>query len=736
ANDHSIRQAVIRWNLDGTQASAWQSHDLYHVAALSTSPNLLTAVVATAGYDGRAHLLNANGQTVKRFEQDPRSDFGLTSIAISPSGDQLLLGSASASARLIDLEGKELAYLSQHLADVLDVAFSPDGEYLLTASEDGGIVIWDNGGQELARLIFLGDHDWAVINPDGQFDASPGAMEDLYFVQNREIIALEQLKTRYYEPGLLNNILTGNLDQIRQVEDFGSDELYPKLESATITDDNRLKIKLTPRSGGIGKVSLFLNQTKELQEDLNPDRTTEIAVDLAAFAEYYLPGLDANQLSLRLFNEGGWMKSPPLETNPPHFNPSFSRGLADSKAFTETPEIGPQSLYAIVVGSSDYKGGKEVSKLTYPDQDAASFAKALEIVGKQFFGEQRVSIQLFTTQQPDSPQFSSKAHVQAAFENLKNSKRLQPQDVLVTYFAGHGENAGSGKEEQFYYLTNAITKKKDLASKSKRESGAISTNELIGWLNGMPAQKQVLILDTCHSGKLIDGLVASRSVDGTKERVLELMKDRTGLHILAGSAADKVSFETTVYGHGLLTYSLLSGMKGKALDDKSHVNIVNLFRHSREEVPRLANNVKQVQEPIVSAPPGKADTFWIGKADEQARQAIPVASVKPVLIRSVFLDEEELRDHENLSEGLDLMFEKESNKGLRSKGLFVNVSSFPAAFAVRGLYKKAGDGKYSLKAKLFKGNTFFKDLSIAPNKADALIQHLAKEVWKVLPNKA
>ena len=81
----------------------------------------------------------------------------------------------------------------------------------------------------------------------------------------------------------------------------------------------------------------------------------------------------------------------------------------------------------------------------------------------------------------------------------------------------------------------------------------------------IPALKQVLLLDTCASGKLVERLTDKREVDGSQIRALDRLKDRTGMHVLAGCAADAVSYEATRYGQGLLTYSLLTGMTGGAL---------------------------------------------------------------------------------------------------------------------------------------------------------------------------
>lgn len=53
--------------------------------------------------------------------------------------------------------------------------------------------------------------------------------------------------------------------------------LYPDLEGKI--EGDLLRVKFLARSGGIGKLSFFINH-KEVIEDANPSRKTEIQIDL------------------------------------------------------------------------------------------------------------------------------------------------------------------------------------------------------------------------------------------------------------------------------------------------------------------------------------------------------------------------------------------------------------------------------------------------------------------------
>jgi hypothetical protein len=105
---------------------------------------------------------------------------------------------------------------------------------LLVHYSDNATRIWKLGsGEQLATLYRFGTADWVVINPDGFFDASPGAIDELYFTlfDNNlwEVIELEQLKERYYEPGLLSKVLGYGDQAIRDVAPLKQIALYPEV---------------------------------------------------------------------------------------------------------------------------------------------------------------------------------------------------------------------------------------------------------------------------------------------------------------------------------------------------------------------------------------------------------------------------------------------------------------------------------------------------------------------------
>ena len=73
------------------------------------------------------------------------------------------------------------------------------------------------------------------------------------------------------------------------------------------------------------------------------------------------------------------------------------------------------------------------------------------------------------------------------------------------------------------------------------------------------------------------------------------------MFVSMGSTADAVSYEASQYEQGLLTYSLLEGMKGTALRKDQYVDVNGLFQRAVEEVPELAKGIDGIKKPRIAS---------------------------------------------------------------------------------------------------------------------------------------
>jgi hypothetical protein len=235
--------------------------------------------------------------------------------------------------------------------------------------------------------------------------------------------------------------------------------------------------------------------------------------------------------------------------------------------------------------------------------------------------------------------------------------------------------------------------------------------------------------DTIAAARAIEKITDRRSVPGSQVRALERVKDATGLHILAGCAADAVSYEASRYGQGLLTYSLLLGMKGAALREEQYVDVGKLFGFAADKVPELAGVIGGIQKPVIASPRGTP--FDIGRLTEAERKRIVVASPRPLVLRALVTEEARVRDGLGLGKRLnERLRDVASDRGAAL--VFVDASEFPGAIEV-GVRYKAGD-RVTGTVTLFAGEKELAAFRVEgdKDKLDELAERIVAEIEKRL----
>jgi hypothetical protein len=206
-----------------------------------------------------------------------------------------------------------------------------------------------------------------------------------------------------------------------------------------------------------------------------------------------------------------------------------------------------------------------------------------------------------------------------------------------------------------------------------------------------------MIIDACGSGKAVDNLLAKRDVNASQIKSIDRMKDRTGMFIISGCAADAVSYEASRYGQGLLTYTILQAIKGAALREDKFIDVNTILNYSREKVPELAAGVGGIQQPQILIP--KGGSFDIGLIDDVSRVKIPLANPKPLFVRSNFIDVDQLEDVIGLSKKVDESLNSISLKGTESKIIFIDTREYPDGCKISGTYTQK-DGVIKLRFKI------------------------------------
>jgi uncharacterized caspase-like protein len=278
-----------------------------------------------------------------------------------------------------------------------------------------------------------------------------------------------------------------------------------------------------------------------------------------------------NQIKAVAFNHEGSMES----------NPALVSIV--SNAVLQKP-----SLYALVIGINTYKN--QSIALTYAVPDAIAFGKTLQTSASPLF--EKTDIQVLTT-----PEATTKEAITKALEALR--MKVKPNDLFVFYDASHGIVDVVDEEEQYFLLTSNVL----LLSSRHIGKDAMSQKELAKLIGNIPAQKKLIILDTCNAGK------------GGKEIQIALLQQTRGLNESTavkllqraiGSAVFSASSDTQqalegYKGHGLFTYVLIEGLQGKAdIKKEGFITIYGLADYVDEHVIKLSEAIfKRQQTPTI-----------------------------------------------------------------------------------------------------------------------------------------
>ncbi len=634
----------------------------------------------------------------------------IQSVDISLDGKFIAAGGDDNIVYIIDRETGKIRYkLKGHTDRVNTVWFSHDGHYLMSGAQDVTIRLWDwVKGKELATLYALNSNDWAVITPDKLFDASNGAMELINYSIGTDVLQLNQIKERFYEPGLLAKVLGYNEDPIRKVQGTGNIKIFPKVSASIDPKTGKLAIDLTNQGGGIGKLKIFINGKEIADDSRSPGASSTAQKDTVNFNlaghPYLVPG--KNTVEVKALNAEGYL---------------ISRGVSMIFNEEEKAQYRP-NIYILTCGVSDYSGDQ--LDLKYASKDAEDMAYSFKIAAEKLFGQENTFVYSLNTSIKNDSVWPNKKNIINTINKI--SKRIKSTDIFVLYLSGHGINYG-GQEGDFYYLTADAYSATDevLKDNELRKQFTLSSQELTQLLQSIAAHKQVLLIDACASGRLVENLMAKRDISSSSIRALDRMKDRTGVHIITGCAADAVSYEATRYGQGILTYSLLEGIKGAALRENKYVDVVQLFQKAQERVPELAKGIGGIQIPQIISPYG-SQSFDIGLLEASDKALIPLAKEKPIIVRSNFQDADQLEDVLQLSEKTDNLMNEISMKGKEAKVLFMDIRDFPESIKLTGLYSQA-EGKILLKLKI-KSPVEEKLVKLESESVDDLLDQIYKTV--------
>lgn len=601
----------------GQDVAVWDTEKNHRVELLrhpdsagilrSTAISNDAAYIATGSYDGRARLWKRDtGVLVKTFEKHENP---ITSISISDDNRFLLTGSGFMSggdttARLWNTEtGKEIAVLKGHTAAIRSVLFVPKKNAILTAGEDGTVRFWDEAGKELCSLFSLPHSHWVVVTPDGFFDTD--SLDDLQVGQILEKeapltpVSLDKYMPYLYEPRLLPRLLEGEDVRAGRTGIRSSGMRFRakilRIEHARGTDIANVTVRVTP---------IEKQATSQMQEQLSDVRLFRDGHLVAVKTSESQTASAANDESRDYVFDH--IKVPTgdaerrLEFSCYALNRNGIKGDTDRMLLRVPASTAKRAGTAYIVSIGVSKHRNAAWNLRWAASDAATMATTIAQMIQESKQYGHVVSLALTSESDSSPALPTKSRMRSVFEVLggKSSSEaalagvphseelleVQPEDIVLVFFAGHGFRSPNGQ----FFLVPYDAKAWAPEETSQLEQDSVSANELEQWLRPIDARNLTLIIDACYSGAAFQGNGFKPGPMGSRG-LGQLAYDK-GMQILAASQSNHVAVESNSLRMGLLSYALLKDAVEFASRSQHSVEDMSLrswFEYAAEQVPRL-----------------------------------------------------------------------------------------------------------------------------------------------------
>lgn len=520
-------------------------------------------------------------------------------VTFSPDG-KYAAAFNSYSAVLGNLETTDRVWIRNEFGsgDLRTLFFSADGRFVIRRHQPFNSGQFEYPIREIqtdslvATLLYLGDDAFAVLTPDGYYAISKGNISSVHFVQGLQYFTFENFDLSFNRPDIvLERLGSNNRDLIASYRaaylkrlkkmgfnesDIGLDAHLPEIsfsgEALPTQSSNpklNLSVKATDSKYKLDRVNVFVNDvpifgTKGVSyADLGVSEIdAEFTIDLSK---------ESNKIQISTHNEKG------------------AESLRQTVHVQYTGETQKPDLYVLAIGVSAY--AQSEFDLLYAAKDAADIANHF-----------KTSTDLFT-----NVYTMTITDTNATADKIKSAKdflmKSGVDDQVIVFVAGHGL---VGSHFDYYFATYNV----DFYNPS--ENG-LPYEEIENLVDGIPARKKLILMDTCHSGEIEAEDVQFVSADntGVKSRsfrgiglkprlgtatVNNQLKDLfadlrrgTGAMVITSSSGSEFSFEDAKWQNGVFTYSFLEGLKEEKAGPKGQIRVSDIQDYVIKRVQELTN---------------------------------------------------------------------------------------------------------------------------------------------------
>lgn len=576
--------------------------------AIGAGTHMLAQTISEVSFgDNSVHVFGLAGEMPLLHRLQGHS-LAVLGADFSRDGNVLATASADRTTKLWDMRsGSLMATLAGHAAEVDSVAFSHDDRYVATASYDLTVKVWDLATKaEVATIVTIGADGYVIETPDHYYTASRQGFESVSFRLGETVVPVELFDLRLNRPDLVlkrfgyappellalyEKAYKKRLKKMR-IDEAALQPTY-HLPTAKIagevpvsTPGRTLQLQVTADDARfeLDRLLVYVNDVPihgsggiDLRGEKARHHERAIAVEL-------LPG--RNKIQVSTLNSAG------------------TESRKDTVEVVSTAPAPGSDLYVLAVGVSKYADVK--MNLKYAAKDARDIAGMFKARGSRF-GKVEV-LQILDGE-------ARRENILAARQKLLNTKI---DDQVVVFVAGHGM---LDTNLDYYFVTH------DFEREAPGKRG-LSYDQLESLLDGIPARRKLMMMDTCHSGEVDEDAVrtapplpggaargdagqvklatdfrsfsysgAIQSPDSSHEVLAQLFADLrrgSGAAVISSASGAEFALESPQWQNGVFTFSVLQGLtSGQAdLDRDGTVRVSELREYVVGEVRRLTQGAQ------------------------------------------------------------------------------------------------------------------------------------------------
>jgi len=459
---------------------------------------------------------------------------------------------------LIASEDKEASEIKKKGEKEIPKVEKPEPE---TPIPGGKIAEEDEGKPGVTPLK---EKEASAIKDDGEGKKTEDLNERLQKAL-QTVKELEDVKKKLSEREEKEAQLLARLESMERERSIQSKNLpviavaYPK-EGISVDSEHVSLYGVAEHDKGISKFEILVNNKP---------------VGLKAYKEFQLPPKDRKRIE---FSERIRLRE---GQNTISIAVQGTEGLTNQKTISIQLAKKKEMVYAVVVGIDKYKN---LPTLKYAVNDAREFYRYLTEVNQV-----------------------PKDHVwllldeEATLDKLRRTlgtllrRSAGKEDTVIIFLAGHGATEtdpsspdGDGLEK---YILPVNADPMDLYS------SAMPMSEVARIFQRISSERLVFIGDTCYSGASGGRTILAGGMRATVSGAfLDRLSQGKGRVILTASDANEVSVEKDDLKHGVFTYYLLEGLRGKAdVDGDGVITVDEIYGYVSGKVPQATG---QDQHPV------------------------------------------------------------------------------------------------------------------------------------------